>query len=93
MVHNAGGLFIWAATACRFIREGRKFAADRLAMILKDSSMGASIDDYSTDDSSTDDSPADDCTVAPEEQLNKIYTTVLKNSVRNYKRQERKKMV
>jgi hypothetical protein len=91
LVHNASGLFIWAATACRFIREGRKFAADRLAMILKDSSVGASIDDYSMDDSSTDNSPADDRTVAPEEQLSKIYTTVLKNSVRNYKRQERKK--
>jgi hypothetical protein len=35
-VRSASGLFIWAATACRFIREARRFAADRLSMILKD---------------------------------------------------------
>jgi hypothetical protein len=34
MVRNASGLFIWAATACRFIRDGKKFAARRLGMIL-----------------------------------------------------------
>jgi hypothetical protein len=32
------GLFIWAATACRFIREGRRFAHKRLDTILKGSS-------------------------------------------------------
>jgi hypothetical protein len=34
MVRNASGLFIWAATACRFIRDGKKFAPRRLGMIL-----------------------------------------------------------
>jgi len=39
LVRSASGLFIWAATACRFIREGRLFAAKRLALILKESSI------------------------------------------------------
>ncbi len=34
IVRNASGLFIWAATACRFIRDGKKFAARRLGIIL-----------------------------------------------------------
>jgi hypothetical protein len=34
LVNNASGLFIWAATACRFIREGRRFAVKRLDIIL-----------------------------------------------------------
>jgi hypothetical protein len=34
LVVNASGLFIWAATACRFIREGRGYAAKRLLMML-----------------------------------------------------------
>jgi isoleucyl-tRNA synthetase len=38
LVQNASGLFIWAATACRFIREGKRFAVKRLAMVLKNSS-------------------------------------------------------
>ncbi|CZR68414.1 related to WD40-repeat protein (notchless protein) [Phialocephala subalpina] len=38
LVCNASGLFIWAATACRFIREGKLFAAKRLDMILESSS-------------------------------------------------------
>jgi hypothetical protein len=33
MVQNAGGLFIWAATACRFISEGA-FAEERLCIVL-----------------------------------------------------------
>lgn len=37
LVHNASGLFIWAATTCRFIREGRRFATRRLDMILESS--------------------------------------------------------
>jgi hypothetical protein len=42
LVQNASGLFIWAATACRFIREGRKFASKRLSIILQgDSSVTA----------------------------------------------------
>jgi hypothetical protein len=38
LVYSASGLFIWAATACRFIREGKRFAAKRLNMILESSS-------------------------------------------------------
>ena len=34
LVHNASGLFIWAATACRFIREGL-FADERLRILLQ----------------------------------------------------------
>jgi hypothetical protein len=36
LVYSAGGLFIWAATACRFIREGRRFVQKRLDQILQD---------------------------------------------------------
>jgi len=35
LVQNASGLFIWAATACRFIREGKRFAPNRLSKILE----------------------------------------------------------
>ncbi|KAH8674500.1 WD40-repeat-containing domain protein [Tricladium varicosporioides] len=35
MVRQASGLFIWAATACRFIRNGKRFAAKRLDIILR----------------------------------------------------------
>jgi hypothetical protein len=38
LVQSASGLFIWAATACRFICEGKLFATKRLAMILEGSS-------------------------------------------------------
>jgi hypothetical protein len=38
LVQNASGLFIWAATACRFIREGRQFAPKRLSIILQSES-------------------------------------------------------
>jgi hypothetical protein len=34
LVQSACGLFIWAATACRFIQEGKRFAAKRLETIL-----------------------------------------------------------
>jgi hypothetical protein len=37
LVINASGLFIWAATDCRFIREGREYAAKRLLMMLEGS--------------------------------------------------------
>jgi hypothetical protein len=37
LVKIASGLFIWAATACRFIREGKRFAPKRLEVILKNS--------------------------------------------------------
>ncbi|KAF1978848.1 hypothetical protein BU23DRAFT_189014 [Bimuria novae-zelandiae CBS 107.79] len=38
LVQSASGLFIWAATACRFISEGRHFAARRLETILRNDS-------------------------------------------------------
>ena len=34
LVQNAAGLFIWAATTCRFISDGKRFAARRLSLIL-----------------------------------------------------------
>ncbi|PMD28804.1 HET-domain-containing protein [Hyaloscypha variabilis F] len=37
LAYDASGLFIWAATACRFIREGKRFAAKRLDTILQGS--------------------------------------------------------
>jgi hypothetical protein len=37
LVLYACGLFIWAATACRFVREGKRFARKRLDTILKGS--------------------------------------------------------
>jgi hypothetical protein len=35
LVHKSSGLFIWAATAYRFINEGEEFAEDRLVEILE----------------------------------------------------------
>lgn len=37
LVKYASGLFIWAATACRFIQDGKQFATKRLATILENS--------------------------------------------------------
>jgi hypothetical protein len=91
LVRSASGLFIWAATACRFILEGRRFAAERLSVILKDNPVDDSAADSSSNDSSTDSSVIKDSAVMPEEQLNRIYTTVLENSVRNYTKPEQKK--
>ncbi|GKT54371.1 vegetative incompatibility protein HET-E-1 [Colletotrichum tofieldiae] len=34
LVEVSGGLFIWAATACRFIREGRRLATKRISNLL-----------------------------------------------------------
>lgn len=42
LVCNAKGLFIWASTACRFIRNGKRFAKKRLAMLLEPSSPSIS---------------------------------------------------
>ena len=71
LVHSASGLFIWAATACRFIRGGKRFAPGRLNKILKGSS---------------------DTATAPEEHLNEIYITVLKQSISSeYDEEEKKK--
>jgi hypothetical protein len=41
LVQSASGLFIWAATACRFIREGKRFAAQRLETILRNDCKAA----------------------------------------------------
>ena len=35
LVRKAAGLFIWAATACRFISEGRRYTARRLLLLLE----------------------------------------------------------
>ena len=35
MIRKSSGLFIWAATACRFVREGGRLAVKRLSMILQ----------------------------------------------------------
>lgn len=35
LVEKAGGLFTWAATACRFINEGKRVANTRLSLILE----------------------------------------------------------
>ena len=59
LVQSAGGLFIWAATACRFIREGL-FADERLRTLLQGVASAAT---------------------TPEEHLNGIYITALRNSV------------
>jgi hypothetical protein len=40
LVQKAGGLFIWAATACRFVSEGRQFAKGRLSLILQGDTSG-----------------------------------------------------
>jgi hypothetical protein len=87
LVQSASGLFEWAATACRFICDGRSFAADRLSIVLKDGSTNEPF----TDDSATDDDANDDPAVAPEEHLNNLYITVLRNSTRNYKKNEKRK--
>ncbi|KAL9584907.1 MAG: hypothetical protein Q9212_001841 [Teloschistes hypoglaucus] len=39
LVERAGGLFIWAATACRFIKGGKRLARKRLASILDGDSV------------------------------------------------------
>ena len=86
LVYSANGLFIWAATACRFINEGRSYAEDRLSIILKDDSA----DGFSSDDSVTDDSH-EDPVMAPEQHLDKLYITVLRNAVYKYQNPERKR--
>jgi hypothetical protein len=89
LVQSACGLFIWAATACRFIEEGGQLASDRLRAILKDSSC---TDDSPTDNSSSEDSCADNnFVVEPEMQLDSIYLTVLSSHIQKYTKQEKKK--
>ena len=60
LVRKAAGLFIWAATAFRFVDEGGElFGPERLSDILD----------------------SDNSVSEPEEELNKIYTKVLENSI------------
>ncbi len=40
LTEKAGGLFIWAATACRFIKNGKLVAGKRLSLILKGGKSG-----------------------------------------------------
>ncbi|USP81645.1 uncharacterized protein yc1106_08919 [Curvularia clavata] len=90
LVQSACGLFIWAATACRFIQEGGPFAADRLRAVLKDSS---SADNSSaSNSSSSEDSGIDErFEILPEQRLDSIYLTVLKTPAYRYRKQERKR--
>ncbi|KAJ5031387.1 WD40-repeat-containing domain protein [Bipolaris maydis] len=89
LVQSACGLFIWAATAFRFIQEGGQFAKDRLRIVLKDSAVtnNSSEDSTSSEDSGTD----DQLQILPEKRLDNIYLTVLKRSVRRYTKYESKK--
>jgi hypothetical protein len=50
LVLHACGLFIWAATACRFIREGKRFSRKRLDTILKGSSSAITAPDKHLDE-------------------------------------------
>ncbi len=59
LVRKAGGLFIWATTACRFIDEGEEYGPERLSDILE----------------------GDSSATKPEDELNKIYITVLEKSI------------
>jgi hypothetical protein len=87
LVRSASGLFIWAATAYRFIKEG--IVTDRLDAVLNDSIF---TDNLSTDGSSAEDSDLDASPILPpKSQLNSIYLVVLKSPIRKYKKQERKK--
>jgi hypothetical protein len=74
LVQSACGLFIWAATACRFIQEGGQFVADRLRAVLKESSCAES--SSPKDSSSSEDSGTDECfEILPEQRLDSIYRT------------------
>jgi hypothetical protein len=90
LVQSACGLFIWAATACRFIQEGGQFVADRLRAVLKDSSSPDS--SSLKDSSSSEDSYTDErFEILPEQRLDSIYLTVLESPVRKYRKQEKKR--
>lgn len=90
LVQSASGLFIWAATACRFIEEGRSLATNRLSIVLKVDSIDDFADGFSSDDSITD-ANHNDHAVAPDQHLDKLYITVIRNSIYKYKNPERKK--
>lgn len=50
LVQNASGLFIWAATACRFIRDGKRFAPKRLDIILAGSNSSTTVPEKHLDE-------------------------------------------
>jgi hypothetical protein len=89
LVQSASGLFIWAATACRYIQEGTTLVVDRLKDVLKDSPL---TEDSSADDSSTEhSSTSNHFAVSPEEHLDSLYLTVLKRPVQRYRKRERER--
>ncbi|KAI9854636.1 MAG: hypothetical protein M1813_000934, partial [Trichoglossum hirsutum] len=59
LVQGAGGLFIYVATTCRFLRDPKWLPEDRLSLVLQGHVSGGS----------------------PTQQLDNIYTQVLKHSV------------
>ena len=90
LAQRACGLFIWAATACRFTQEGGRFVSDRLRAVFKDSSSADSSsfrDSSSSEDSGTD----GEWEVLPKKRLDSIYLTVLKSPVRKYRKSERER--
>ena len=60
LVEISCGLFIWASTACRYIREGKQLATKRISKLIHGHRAGA----------------------GPQKQLDKIYLTVLRDSIR-----------
>ncbi len=50
LVRRAGGLFIWAAVACRYISSGRRFAARRLDNLLRENSSVSSTAESALDE-------------------------------------------
>jgi hypothetical protein len=46
LVECSSGLFIWAATACRFISEGKRFASNRLSAVIRSGSSFTSPGKY-----------------------------------------------
>ncbi|KAH8598403.1 vegetative incompatibility protein HET-E-1 [Bisporella sp. PMI_857] len=50
LVDYSSGLFIWAATACRFIRDGKRFATKRLIMISEKSNTAINAPEKHLDD-------------------------------------------
>jgi hypothetical protein len=50
LVQRAGGLFIWAATTCRYIRNGRRCASTRLAKLLQPNPSALLTTDSALDD-------------------------------------------
>jgi hypothetical protein len=43
LIQNTSGLFIWAAAACHFIYEGKRFATKRLNTILRGSGSAGAV--------------------------------------------------